>query len=525
MRFATRPQLPFNNEQRRGVLFLSNPLNDIPVRSDDDNPHPRVDMIPPEQINTFRRPGNHHISRQVVPSAMIIGPPGTGKTYVICSGSILGVFNPRNIGRRYPSRIFIGTFSNAGSYRIYEKFHDISTLAGTPNYNLRIKLVQSDTARESFAFNSLCNKLNLNPDDFTIHNRLDDRALLNEILIFVGTTDSLSILSNASSVSVHGIIYDEASQLTVPQFFQVIHSTGSTRYICVVGDDAQLPPVATLVPLGVSTLSYLQGLNTYQNTPIPISRRIELERQYRMHPTIAQLTQNLVRNRRLVIPDGPTIEPDYLLDSQNYDITNLSHYTSLDTSTITFLESILKPEHPLIIVDTSNIPNALDQRIGRSRMNRTEAQISVGIFNALKQAYNSLTNEDIILTAPYRQQVNIFQENRNIRTGTVHQYQGQEALAVIYSLTYARPNTKSEFFSQVELMYVGLSRAQRKLIILGNRAAINHPDPAIQLVRDTIFNFQYYEDIPNGYPIYNINPVSKQTISQQNLDDLNAYFQ
>lgn len=515
--FTITPQLPFNDDQRRAINFLSNPVNDVPQNTRDNRPHPRVDTIPPEQVNTFRRPGNHHISRQIFPSALIIGPPGTGKTRVICTGSILRMFNANNLQLQSVRRVFIGTFSNAGSYRIYEQFNEIATLANTPEYIQRIKLVQSDNARESYAFDNLRRSLNLNPDNFTISNRLDDQNLLREILIFVGTTDSLSILSNSSSPRVHGVIYDEASQLTVPHFFQVVPNQGM-RSIIVVGDDAQLPPVSTLVPLGVSALSYLQGLNAYQNTPIPLSRRIELQRQYRMHPAIAQLTQNIIRAPRTVIPDGPTVLQDYLLDAQDYDITKLTNNLTLNQTTIDFFDNILRPEHSLVIIDTSDIPQAQDERIGRSRVNRVEAQIAVGIYNALMQAYPYLLNEDIILTAPYRQQVNIFQEN-HVRTGTVHQFQGHEALGVIYSLTFARSNTKSDFFTQNELMYVGLSRAQRKLIILGNQDALDHPDPSIQLIRNTIFKFQYVSG-GQGYPSYSRDPVCHQRIDNQFLTDI-----
>jgi len=188
--------LPFNLEQRRAVQFISNPINNIPqtVRSPI---HPRVNVIPAEQINTFRDPGlNIHISHQVVGSTMIIGPPGTGKTHVICAGSLLRVLNQRNLDRRSPKRVSITTATNAGSYRIYEKFHEIANLANTPDFIERIKLVQAESRLDTFAFRNLQNRLNLNPDNFTIRNNLDDSNLLREFLIFVGTTDSISILLN-----------------------------------------------------------------------------------------------------------------------------------------------------------------------------------------------------------------------------------------------------------------------------------------------------------------------------------------
>jgi superfamily I DNA and/or RNA helicase len=293
------------------------------------------------------------------------------------------------------------------------------------------------------------------------------------------------------------------------------------RSVCVVGDDAQLPPVTTLAPLGVSALTYLQGMNTYQNIPIPESRRIILQEQYRMHPAIAQLTERLLNNTRTVIPSGSTTSEDYLLPIDFYNLYNLPGTYAQSTSDM--LDDILNPRHALVIIDTSDIPEALDTTVGRSRLNLIEGQIAIGLYNALRFAYDTPNNEnfsdeDIILTAPYRQQVNFFIRN-NVRTGTVHQFQGQEAETVIYSLTFARPGAKSEFFSQLELMYVGLSRAKRKLIILGNRDAINYPDPAIQHVRNIIFNFQYISG-GQGYPTYDVDPVCHKRINEQFLTDI-----
>ena len=87
-----------------------------------------------------------------------------------------------------------------------------------------------------------------------------------------------------------------------------------------------------------------------------------------------------------------------------------------------------------------------------------------------------------------------------------HQFQGQESKIVIYNLTFAELNSTSKFFTQLNLMYVALSRAQNKLIVLGNKDELNHPYPDLQHVKDVIFNYQY-QPRPNIDPIYQNNPV------------------
>lgn len=526
----TTNMFPLNNLQRRAVGAIMNHTNNVPQRSNQPDSN-RVANVPPEQHLTYTDLGvNFPTSQKVVASTLIIGPPGTGKTHTICSGSILREFSESNLRRRLPDRLFIATFSNAGAYRIYEKFHEIAELANADEYYNRIKLVQSERARESYAFDMLRNSIGLNPANFILNNRMPNdgtihreqwREFLGDILIFVGTTDSLSILGtdNNSRLSVHGVIYDEASQITIPQFFQIIPRQ-TIKSVIVVGDDCQLPPITTLVPLGVGMISYLQGTNAYQNIPIPLNRRIELQEQYRMHPAIAQLTENILEIPRTVIPAGDTTQLNYFLPRSSYDISNLP--SQLSKHTLDIFTNILLPDHSLIIVDTSSIPQATDSQVGRSRLNKAEGLIAIAIYKALRLAYQDLNSNDIILTAPYTRQVDLFKQHQ-VRTGTVHQYQGQEANVVIYSLTFARPGRKSEFFSQVELMYVGLSRAKRKLIILGNKAALDNPDPAMQAIRNTIFNYRYVSG-RTGFPIYPIDPVGHVQVDQQFLSDINNYL-
>ncbi|GAI01118.1 unnamed protein product, partial [marine sediment metagenome] len=61
-----------------------------------------------------------------------------------------------------------------------EKFHEIASLANTPDYFERIKLVQSQYARESYSFQVLQQRTNLNPDDFTINNRMPSNTLIQQ---------------------------------------------------------------------------------------------------------------------------------------------------------------------------------------------------------------------------------------------------------------------------------------------------------------------------------------------------------
>jgi hypothetical protein len=519
------PKISLNLEQFEAVNIIANPTKGVPQTARNRKKvRQTVGNVPNEQVRNFVDLGPlFDISKKIVASFILIGPPGTGKTYVICIGSMLRVFNPEN----RITHLFIATFSNAGAYRIYQKFGDIAQALNAPNYFQRIKLVQSRDAQKTVAFSRLLSMISLSPDDFVIPNKRPYGTMekdewkdhLKEIYIFVGTSDSLGILAtdSSSTVPIHAVIYDEASQLTVPQFFQVLPKK-TPDSICVVGDDKQLPPVATLEALGVSALSYLQGRPEYQNIPVPLSQIKELTKQYRMHPSIAQLTQNILQSKRIVIPDGKTTLPGYTLPLP-FQVPNTALFQSFDPTTQQTLKEILDPDHAVVVIDTSNLIDANDVTIGTSRENRTEAEIAIAINKSLLLCYKKLKQDDIILTSPYAAQVSIFNKQR-INAGTVHQYQGQEAQAVIYSLTFATPGQKSDFFSKLNLMYVGLSRAEKKLIIIGNQAAMSSSNKGIQLVRQAIFRYKYQPNISPGYPSYPTDPSVQICVDQQFFTDI-----
>ena len=322
----------YNQEQIDAIRLISEPLLGLPSQARKNKTtgqypplqhyltsYPRLN-IPYEQSHYFIELTHFPITQLFSSAGIIIGPPGTGKTEVICVGSILYAFREGFwSGNSRSKRLFIVTFTNAGAMRIIEKFIEIANTFGINNYHQGIKFVQAGYRLESINYQDY----NI-PDEILLpsaipvnHNERTWKSYLSRLNIFVGTSDSINWLSN--KVNIKGIIYDEASQLTIPRFFQVIPDN-SPEFICVVGDDQQLPPVAKLQPLTLSPLTFLQGSGYYQNIPIPSSRIITLIEQFRMHPAISQLTEKILVTRQ--IRNGNNVkDPNYFL--QNYDQTQL----------------------------------------------------------------------------------------------------------------------------------------------------------------------------------------------------------
>ncbi|MFW9970497.1 MAG: AAA domain-containing protein [Candidatus Odinarchaeota archaeon] len=516
----------YNQEQKDAIRMISEPLLGLPLqarrnRTTGQYPplqyyltiYPRLN-IPYEQSHNFIELPTFPITQLFSSAGIIIGPPGTGKTEVICVGSILYAFREGYWSDSSSSnRLFIVTFTNAGAMRIIEKFIEIADTFGIDHYHQGIKFVQAEYRLESI------NYQNYNiPDEILLsssipvnYNERTWRAYLSRFNIFVGTSDALNWLSNM--IRIKGIIYDEASQLTIPKFFQVIPDN-SPEFICAVGDDQQLPPVAKLQPLTLSPLIYLQGSGHYQNIPIPNSRVITLKEQFRMHPAISQLTEKILITRQISNADNVR-NPNYFL--QNYDNTPLSNALNLTPQSETILDDILKPCHTVVIIDTSDLDENINFRIETSRMNPLESEVISSIYKAIRLCYNDLHRFDIIMTSPYTAQVELIGSQSNSRSGTIHKFQGQESKVVLYSLTFA-DSTSSSFFTDLKLMYVGLSRAKKKLIIIGNREGMSFPDIKLQHIKNTIFNYSYESD--SNYPNYVLDPVLHLRIQQPEIDNL-----
>lgn len=155
----------YNREQKDAIRLISEPLLGLPSQALKNRTtgqyHPlqhyltnyRRLNIPYEQSHYFIELTNFPITQLFSSAGIIIGPPGTGKTEVICVGSILYAFREGFWSDNSRSkRLFIVTFTNAGAMRIIEKFIEIANTFGINNYYQGIKLVQARYRLESINY-------------------------------------------------------------------------------------------------------------------------------------------------------------------------------------------------------------------------------------------------------------------------------------------------------------------------------------------------------------------------------------
>jgi superfamily I DNA and/or RNA helicase len=135
-------------------------------------------------------------------------------------------------------------------------------------------------------------------------------------------------------------------------------------------------------------------------------------------------------------------------------------------------------QSPLEFLDTAGA--GFDEELepdGESRLNRQEAELVVRKVRELLEA--GLPPADMAVIAPYAAQVRLLRELlavSGLEIDSVDGFQGREKEAVVISLV--RSNAKGEigFLADVRRMNVAMTRARRRLLIVGDSATLaGHP--------------------------------------------------
>ena len=247
-------------------------------------------------------------------------------------------------------------------------------------------------------------------------------------------------------------VIDEACQSTEPGcWIPVLRA----QRMLFAGDHCQLPPTiistkAAREGFGVSMMERLVTLYGTQAT-----RRLGV--QYRMHNQIMQFSSQEFYESSLRADD--TVAQHVLADVEGVVRTDLTScpITFIDTAGADYDEE-LEPD-------------------GESRRNLQEAEIAIGNAHGLIEA--GVSPGDIAMIAPYAAQVRWLRQLRDQRgldktleIDTVDGFQGREKEAVIITLVRSNKTGEIGFLSDTRRMNVAMTRARRKLIVIGDSATI-----------------------------------------------------
>ena len=250
------------------------------------------------------------------------------------------------------------------------------------------------------------------------------------------------------------VVIDEASMATLPMLY---HAAGlSNSRILIVGDFKQIPAIVMAdteltkewMKRDIFQVAGVTNLETGTN----LCEMLRI--QYRMNPDISRIVSTRIYAGRL--QDHESVKRSPKID---------------------------KPPgagFSLILLDTTNLnPWSMTHDESRSRINLIHAELAV--YMAKEAINNGFTKIGII--TPYRAQARILAkrvEDANLRkfveVATVHRFQGREKEVIIFDVSDSKPYhpsqlvcvKKSEGNQSERLLNVAISRAQDKLIMIGN---------------------------------------------------------
>ncbi len=248
------------------------------------------------------------------------------------------------------------------------------------------------------------------------------------------------------------VVIDEACQSTEPGCW--IPLLRGDRLV-LAGDHCQLPPTVVsqeAAAEGFGTSLFERLINRYGPD---IARRLTV--QYRMNRSIMEFA-----SRELY--DGQLQAHESVREHRLCDLPDVA------ASRLT--------EWPVEFIDTAGA--SYDEELepdGESRLNRQEAEVVARKVRELLDA--GIAARDIAVITAYGAQVRLLREMLEVpglEIDTVDGFQGREKEAVVISLVRSNANGEIGFLGDIRRMNVAMTRARRKLLLIGDSATLGgHP--------------------------------------------------
>jgi len=247
-------------------------------------------------------------------------------------------------------------------------------------------------------------------------------------------------------------VIDEASQGTEPGAWVPLQYA---QRLALAGDPQQLPPTvvssqAAAAGFGLSLMERLMRVEGQNSV-----RRLGI--QYRMHEAIMAFSSREFYDDSLEA--APAVREHLLRDLPNVssNLMTSSAVQFVDTAGAGYDESL--------------------ESDGDSRLNLSEAEVVCRKVEALLAA--GVMPDQIGVITPYAAQARWLRgqiKAAEVEVDTVDGFQGREKEAVVVSLVRSNREGEIGFLSDVRRMNVALTRARRKLIVVGDSATITaHP--------------------------------------------------
>ena len=454
------------------------------------------DLFYPSALNESQLAAVRHVmTAQDV--AIIHGPPGTGKTTTLVQAILETIRRERRVLVCAPSNTAVDLLTE----KLAERGVNVIRL-GNPS-RVSSLLLEHTLDAQVMAHSSFSKMLSMRQTadqyretaskrvhNFGFEERQHRRLLKEEARMLIQAANDLErfitddvlqsvqvitcTLVGASNRNIRHLTFetvfiDEAAQALEPGCWIPI---ARSERVVLAGDHHQLPPTVKserAAREGLRETLFEKCINRQ-----PATARM-LTVQYRMHEHIMAFS------------------------SQQFYGGQLEAHQSVRQAGLDAYDRRFAPDLPVEFLDTAGL-GFLESTIheSRSTANPEEADL---LLKRLAQLLQRLGPRDpaghehaqkpltIGVIAPYRAQINCLndaiEENdalnsllqrRLLSVGTVDSYQGQERDIIAISLTRSNNNGEIGFLSDIRRMNVGMTRARRKLLLVGDSSTLSaHP--------------------------------------------------
>ena len=453
------------------------------------------DLFYPSPLNDSQLAAVRHvITAQDV--AIIHGPPGTGKTTTLVQAILETVRRERRVLVCAPSNTAVDLLTEKLAERgvnvirmgnpsrvsdlLLAHTLDARVMAHPSYSRMRAMRLTAQQYRETANELTVANARHARFDARQQCQQLRDEArqlLLQaddlERYITEQVIESVQIITctlvgasnrNIRHMNFDTVFIDEAAQAVEPGCWIPI---AKGQRVILAGDHHQLPPTVKSDKAAREGLRETLFEKCIQRQP-DTARMLNL--QYRMHQEIMAFS------------------------SERFYGGQLQAHPSVRDAGLEAYDLCFAPDLPVEFLDTAGF-GFLEVTIpeSRSTANPEEADLLLQRLAQLLTPYDPAAHEADQLTigviAPYRAQINYLKDaieineplngllqQRLISVGTVDSFQGQERDIIAISLTRSNHAGDIGFLSDIRRMNVGMTRARRKLLLVGDSSTLGaHP--------------------------------------------------
>ncbi len=452
-------------------------------------PEKADDLFYPSPLNASQLAAVRHVlAAQDV--AIVHGPPGTGKTTTLVQAILETIRRERRVLVCAPSNTAVDLLTEKLAERgvnvirmgnpsrvsdlLLDHTLDAQVMAHRSYNEMRSMRQTADQYRDTaskyvrnFGYDEQQQRRLLKEEARQLFQQADEleRYITDDLLEQVQVITCT--LVGASNRAIRHLTYetvfiDEAAQALEPGCWIPISKASR---VVLAGDHQQLPPTVKSEKAGALRETLFEKCIKRQ----PATARM-LTVQYRMHEQIMQFSSQQFYDGRLEA--APAVAHAGL---EAYDLR-------------------FTPDLPVEFLDTAGFGfQEITIPESRSTANPEEADMLLKRLAQLLEPYDAADHEtdplSIGVIAPYRAQINYLKDaveendelsglllHRQLSVGTVDSFQGQERDIIAISLTRSNNHGEIGFLSDIRRMNVGMTRARKKLLLVGDSATLGaHP--------------------------------------------------